>query len=91
MPRKRKIPGPDGQLADATLIDIKEVIERFSDVMLDDGTHIRVRMIIREVLRYDTLWADDGEPMYSVQNAAIPMVVEAPDVLKKPPTGRKDN
>ena len=76
---------------DGTLIDITESIERFSDIKLEDGTHLRVRTVIQEVVRFDNLWADNGEPMYNVRSATMPMVVEAPDVLKKPPAGRKDN
>ena len=76
---------------DGTLIDITESLERFSDVKLEDGTHLRVRTVIQEVVRFDALWADSGEPMYSVNSATMPMVVEAPEILKKPPDGRKDN
>jgi hypothetical protein len=91
MPRKRKILDPQGNLVDGTLIDIDESTERFSDVKLADGTHIRVRTVIQEIIRFDTLWADNGEPMYNVKSATLPTVVEAPEVLKKPPTKRKDN
>ena len=91
MPRKRKIENPEGQLVDGTLIDINESIERFSDVKLADGTLLRVRTVVQEVVRFDSVWTNDGEPMYSVKSATMPTVIEFPDVLRKPPIGRKDN
>lgn len=91
MARKRKIPDLNGQLVDGTLVDINESTERFSDVKLADGTLLRVRTVVQEVVRFDSLWTKDGEPMYSVKSATIPTVIEFPDVLRKPLVGRKDN
>lgn len=91
MSRKRKIPDLQGKLVEGTLIDINESTERFSDVKLADGTLLRVRTVVQEVVRFDSLWTDAGEPMYSVKSATMPTVIEFPDVLRKPPTGRKDN
>ena len=91
MPRKRKIPDLSGKLVDGTLIDINESTERFNDVKLADGTLIRVRTVIQEVVRFDGLWAVNGDPMYSIKSATIPMVIEAPAGLKKPPNRTKGN
>ncbi len=91
MARKRKIRDPSGNFVDGTWVGIDESTERFSDVKLEDGTLLRVRTVIQEVFRFDNLWDANGNPVYSVNSATMPTVLESPEVLKKPASGRKDN
>lgn len=91
MEHKRKIRDPSGKVVDGTWVGIAESTERFSDVKLDDGTQLRVRTVIQEVIRFDNRWDANGNPMYSVTSATMPTVLDSPEVLKKPASERKDN
>ena len=88
---KRKIQDPAGNTVDGTLVGITESTERFSEVQLEDGTRLRVRMVVQEVIRFDNLWDPNGNPVYSVNTATLPTVTSSPAVLKKPASERKDN
>ena len=83
--QKRKIPDPNGNLIDGTEVDVIESIERFSDVKLEDGTVLRIRVAVQEVVRFDGLWDNINNPMYHVSSATMVFVKEAPDNLKKSP------
>ena len=89
--KKRKIRDPSGKIVDGTWVGIIESTERFSDVKLDDGTHLRVRTVVQEVIRFDNLWDPNGNPVYSVNSTTMPTVLDSPAVLKKPASERKDN
>lgn len=89
--KKVKIQDPQGNLVEGTWVAITESTERFSDVKLEDGTVLRVRTVIQEVIRFDNLWDSSGNPMYSVKSATMPAVQDAPEVLRKPASSRKDN
>ena len=86
MAEKKRIRDPSGKLVDGTQVDVVESTERFSDIKLDDGTILRVRVMVHEVTRFDDLWDNSGNPMYSVNSATVVVVKEAPEGLRK--TGR---
>jgi hypothetical protein len=91
MAQKRKIQDPSGKLVDGTQVDILESTERFSDVKLEDGTVLRMRVMVHEVARFDDLWDNSGNPMYSVNSATVVVVKEASQTFKKPPSRNPKN
>lgn len=89
--RKRQLKDLSGKTVPGTWVGIVESTERFSDVKLEDGTVLRVRTVVQDVVRFDDQWDPSGNPMYSVTSATMPTVLEAPEVLRKPASGRRDN
>ena len=51
MERKRKVPGPDGALHDATEVGFRASGEHWNEYLLDDGTVARLKLVVTGVLR----------------------------------------
>lgn len=80
--RRSKLPGPNGQLSDAELIDVTESKEPWSEYSLDDGTIVRVKNILLEVWRFVDQYDQQGNPVYMVKGNPMISVI-APQQLKK--------
>ena len=61
---------------------VTESTERWTEVVLEDGSVLRMKSVVIGVLRAIDAYAADGSPMYSVNVKQI-LTVKAPDHLKK--------
>lgn len=80
MERKRKLPGPDGRMIDATEVGYRSSGEYWNEYLLDDGTILRLKPVVTQVLRVDDAYDDEGSPVYAVKSNNI-VVISAPDDL----------
>ena len=80
---KRRVRMASGDLVDGTIVDIVESTERFTDIKLEDGTTLRTKVAVAEVLRVDDQWDNDGNPMYVLKSQTLVVIAAAPDNLKK--------
>jgi hypothetical protein len=51
MPRTRTILGPDGQEHEAEPIGFRSSGEHFTEYLLDDGTVLRIKLVLTEVVK----------------------------------------
>lgn len=58
-------------------VGIKESIERFSEVTLDDGTILKTKVVAVEAIRLDEKDVD-GNPMYVLKSQTVVSVFESP-------------
>jgi hypothetical protein len=79
--RKRTVPGPDGPV-EATVMGFRTPTEHWTEVLLDDGTVIKLKLVVTDVYRIDDQYDDEGNPMYVVRSQNI-LRVDAPDNLRK--------
>jgi hypothetical protein len=56
--------------------------EKWNLYVLQDGTTLKVKAVLSEVLRVDGMYAPNGDPMYTA-NAQIVVATSAPEHLKK--------
>ncbi len=83
MPEKRsKIQTPDGDVVEAVEVEVLESTERWTDIVLADGTSIRVKPVVLTVLRIDGQYDQEGSPIYQVRVNQV-MTASVPDHLKK--------
>ncbi|MGI8777311.1 MAG: hypothetical protein ACR2LJ_07960 [Acidimicrobiales bacterium] len=82
MERKRKVPGPDGQMHDATELGYRATGEYWNEYLLDDGTIVRLKPIVVQVLRIDGVYDEEGTPVYAVKANNV-VVSSAPDELMR--------
>lgn len=80
--RKKKIKLADGSEADAVELGYRSEGEYFNEYLLDDGTVLRQKVVVTEVVRVDDRWDDDGNPIYLLKANPV-TVVSVPDHLKK--------
>jgi hypothetical protein len=82
---KRKV-NIGGQILDAEEIsfqpDSENGGEQWSHYTLLDGTSLRVKAVLMNVLRIDNAYAPNGDPLYSV-NSSIVVASSSPESLRK--------
>jgi hypothetical protein len=80
-PTKATLPG--GKVVDAVEVPVEESLERWSELKLEDGSILRVKMTVLSVSRVIGEWDPQGNPFYMVNMSPIIAVVEAPEHLRK--------
>lgn len=78
---KRKV-NVGGQEFTAEAIEFESEREVWNSYILHDGTVLKLKTVLAEVLRVDNAWAPNGDPMYVVTSQAV-VTTTAPDALKK--------
>jgi hypothetical protein len=81
MSMKRKVPF-QGQMVDATIVEFEPDKELFSTYVLLDGTTLKIKPVLTEVLRIDGFFQPNGDPVYAIQAAQV-MSVIAPEHLRR--------
>lgn len=74
---------PDGQTKVGVDVAIEESNERWSDLKLQDGTTMRVKFSIIQMVRVDGEYDPDGNPMYIVKGTPTIVISSASDSMKK--------
>jgi len=57
--------------------------EEWNDYQLADGTELRIRLIVTDIVMIPGEWDNDGNPVYVAKSQNI-MVAKCPDHLKRP-------
>ena len=79
---KFPFPPPSGPLVDGSEVPVTETTERWTDVLLEDGTKLRLKPTVLSVIRVDGQFDPDGNPMYMLKSSQV-MVADAPPHLRK--------
>ena len=88
----RRLKSPTtGGIVDAEVIEIEEITDPPIRISLADGTKLRLKTDVVEVMRFNGEWDIDGNPLYNVRSASLMAVLEAPDHLKKGGAGERDD
>jgi hypothetical protein len=80
--RRTKITLGTGEVAEGVEVPVTEAIERWSELRLEDGSIIRVKMTVSQVIRteqYDAI----GNPIYVMNMAPTVAVIQQPENLRK--------
>ena len=84
MMTKRMVQSPTtGKMVEATVVEIEEIVDRPIVIKLSDGTVLRMRVDVVDVVRFEKEWDRDGHPLYNVRSGNIMAVLESPVNLKK--------
>jgi hypothetical protein len=84
--KKTKVDLPGKGLVDASEVAVNESTERWTDVLLADGSVLRIKPVVLAALRIDNEYDAEGNPLYQVKVNQI-MTVTAPEHLKKSAQG----
>ncbi len=80
---KRKIPvGPGQPPKDGFLVPVVKSSENWNEYILEDGTVLKLKPVLTEVLRVENEYALDGNPVYFIKAQTV-MSVDAPEDQKK--------
>ena len=67
----------------ATPIEANQASERWNEYLLEDGTILKMKLILKKVLRVDGEYDGEGNPVYVMQSTNVTSIT-APGELKKP-------
>ena len=89
--RKVKIPFPTPQspLADGVEVAVKESTERWTDVLLEDGSALRLKVTVVSAVRIIDQFDPEGNPVYALRAGQVVVVASAPSELKRQQPGSK--
>lgn len=79
--RKRKLQGPNGEI-EATIMPFQAGGEHWNEYLVDDGTVVRIKLVVSEVLRLDGQYDEKGDPIYFIHSQNVTNV-SAPEALRK--------
>lgn len=71
-----------GKEVEALELRFKTIHEDWNEYDLDDGSTLRLKTIVSEIVRLQGEYDPENNPMYLVKSAGI-IIVKAPDNLKK--------
>lgn len=79
---KRNVKLPGGQEFMAETVEFETEKESWNSYVLHDGTELKLKTILAEVLRVDGQYAPNGDPVYVV-NASTVVNTNAPESMKR--------
>ena len=80
MPDRIAVPKPDGTKTLGDEVDVETAKENWNEYQLADGTKLRLRLVVHQVVRLDDRTAD-GDPVYVVRSSNI-LEARVPEILK---------
>jgi hypothetical protein len=81
-PKKRKIQLPDGREVEALVMPFQAGGEHWNEYLVDDGSVIRLKLVVTEILRVEGEYDQAGNPAYLVSSTNV-TAVSAPDELRR--------
>lgn len=79
--RKKKV-NLGGSIVDGTEVGFRASGEHWNEYLLDDGSVIRIKLVVTNVVRIDGMHDNNGDPVYTVNSTNV-MGVSAPDELRR--------
>lgn len=79
---KRKITLPTGEILEADVIGYRANAEHWNEYLLDDGTVIRMKPVVTEILRMEGQYDPQGNPAYMINSTNV-TAVDAPEELRR--------
>lgn len=71
-----------GRQVEATPVETNQSSERWNEYLLEDGTVLKMKLVLQKVLRVDGEYDGEGNPVYIMQSTNV-STVTAPDDLKR--------
>jgi hypothetical protein len=81
MPRTRRIQGSDGREHEAEPIGFRTSGEHFNEYLRDDGSILRIKLVLTDVWKAKGAYDGYGDPAYLVRHSQV-IAVDAPDHLR---------
>lgn len=73
-----------GKLIDATLMPVTQTVEHFNEYLLDDGSVVRVKCVLKKMLKLDGIFDAERNPVYVAQTQNI-LTASCPEAVKHKP------
>lgn len=81
MERNTKVPF-EGKAAEGLDIDFKTIKEEWNEYQVNDGTIIRMKVVVTNIVKLTDKYDKEGNPIYLVKSSNV-LSISAPEKLKK--------
>jgi hypothetical protein len=81
--RRRKVPFGN-EMVDATVMSVQEGGEHWNEYLLGDGSVIRLKTVVTEIMKLDKKFDSEGNPIYLLKSANV-VHVSASERAKRQP------
>jgi hypothetical protein len=81
--KRAKLILPSGLEGEGTEVQIIESTERWSEFTLDDGTVLRLKMVVASFIKADNVFDGDGNPVYAVKGGPQINFISVRDEFKR--------
>ena len=71
-----------GRQVEATPVEVNQSGERWNEYFLEDGTVLKMKLVLKKVLRVDGEYDEEGNPVYVMQSTNV-SAINAPKNLKR--------
>ena len=75
---------PDGRSAEAVEVPVESANEKWSEFTLQDGTVLKVKVNLVNIVRVDGEYDPAGGPVYQLNAAPTVVFANVPEHLKRP-------
>ena len=72
----------NGQQVDAELVEVTQAGERWNEYLVEDGTILKVKLVLTNVYRIEGQYDAEGNPLYVLQSTNVTSV-SAPQELRR--------
>ena len=70
------------QEIEADLVDVAQANEKWSELLLEDGTVLKIKIVVKKIFRAKGLYDPMKNPVYAVESENV-ITVDAPDSLRQ--------
>lgn len=81
MERSTKIPF-EGKIVEGLDMDFKTIIEEWNEYQVTDGSIVRLKVVVTNIVKVPDKYDNVGNPIYVVKSSNV-LTVSAPEKLKK--------
>lgn len=74
-----------GKQVQATSIDVNQSGEKWNEYLLEDGTVLKMKLVLKKVYRVDGEYDEEGNPVYVMQSTNVTSVSAPSDLKRKQP------
>ncbi len=82
MANEKVIINMGGRQVQATPIDVNQSGERWNEYFLEDGTVLKMKLVLKKVYKVDGEYDEEGNPVYVMQSTNV-TTVSSPNDLKR--------
>lgn len=82
MPQDKTMINYGGRQVEATPVEVNQANEKWNEYLLEDGSVLKMKLVLKKVLRVDDQYDAEGNPIYVMQSTNV-TTVNSPKDLKK--------
>ena len=73
-----------GRQVEATPVEVTQNAERWNEYLLEDGTVLKMKLVLKKVLRVDGEFDSEGNPVYIMQSTNVSSISSPAHLKNKP-------